>query len=59
MLGLNVLLEGIFSHGLAANSTEVGAIFRSQNILIEILWSGDEAYIWWMRAGALKHLKLS
>ena len=43
MLGLNVLLEGIFSHGLAANSTEVGAVFRSQNVLIQVLWSGDEA----------------
>ena len=43
MLGLNMLLEGIFSHGLTANATEVGAVFRSQNILIEILWLVDEA----------------
>ena len=43
MLGLNMLLEGIFSHGLTANSTEVGAVFRSQNVLIQVLWSGDEA----------------
>ena len=43
MLGLNVPLEMIFSHGLTANATEVGAVFRSQNVLIQVLWSGDEA----------------